>query len=149
MSSEPSPISEREQRWQAVLVAYLEAAEAGGAPGREELLARHPEFAAELAEFLANRDRLDRFGDPLRPIIEAASLATVDSPRQRPGETMVSASLGTIRYFGDYELLEEIGRGGMGVVYKARQVSLKRTVLQTSNFFAGCADFLWSRGISD
>src|SRR5437762_7242821 len=62
----------REQRLQALLVAYLEANDRGQPPDPQALLAGYPEFATELAEFLANRAQLERLAAPLRQLAEAA-----------------------------------------------------------------------------
>jgi eukaryotic-like serine/threonine-protein kinase len=102
----------------SVIAEYLQAVDAGQTPDREALIARHPHLADRLRAYFADQDRLDALAGSVR----APAAATLTLP------PAVAAPLGTVRYFGDYELLAEVARGGMGVVFKARQVSLNRVV---------------------
>jgi WD40 repeat protein/tRNA A-37 threonylcarbamoyl transferase component Bud32 len=126
MTSSSSDASLRDQRVNEVIAAYLEAVDAGRPPDRAEILARHPDLAAELSAFFADQDCFRRLAEPLRPAVPGRPAG--DQPTVAPGPTPAAGPGTHVRYFGDYELLEEVARGGMGVVYKARQVSLNRVV---------------------
>jgi serine/threonine protein kinase/Flp pilus assembly protein TadD len=117
--TEPSQTCEHEGLLDEIVTGYLRAVGAGETPNRHELLARHPELAAELNEFFADQDRLTQLAAPLR---RAAQAARLDGPLNVLTDGLAPGLL------GDFRLLREVGRGGMGIVYEAEQVSLGRRV---------------------
>jgi serine/threonine protein kinase len=95
---------------------YLAELEAGRNPDRQRFLARRPEIAAALAECL---DGL-AFIHAAAPCLHTPNLA----------EAITTAGLGEVepQPLGDFRIVRQIGRGGMGVVYEAVQLSLGRRV---------------------
>ncbi|MFO0952621.1 MAG: protein kinase [Isosphaeraceae bacterium] len=84
----------------------------GERPCLDEYVDRCPEFAAEIREMFPALVEMER--------AEGEALF-VDPPRPAPAAPPLSQ-------VGDYRVLREVGRGGMGVVYEAEQVSLGRRV---------------------
>lgn len=105
--------TERQERLAGILDQYLQSIEQGTPATPERLLAEHPEDAPYLEGYLSSLKLFHRAADGLR--------------ENDPSDGVV-ALLRTGQSIGDYRLVREIGRGGMGVVYEAEQLSLKRRV---------------------
>jgi WD40 repeat protein/tRNA A-37 threonylcarbamoyl transferase component Bud32 len=104
----------------------MERLDRGEAVDREHLLAQHPELAEELQSYFAGCDELEQLGRKGGGGMPALSPSPARRETEVPSESPAAEGVGPC--VGDYDLLEQIGQGGMGIIYKARQRSLRRLV---------------------
>ena len=102
---------------------YLAALEAGGHPDRSAYLERYPELREVLRECLEGIE----LAQSLRPL---APQIPMPQPPLEPNASPL----------GDFQIVREIGRGGMGIVYEATQLSLGRRVALKVLPFAAALD---------
>ena len=119
---------DRETRLANVLQELLETSSTADTVNWEAVIRQHPDLETELRELWATAQVADVFGqaagDPLPERADVDEESSILSVLRRSAAQGGDAPVRV----GDYELLEEIGRGGMGVVFRARQVSLGRIV---------------------
>ena len=113
-----------------VLEDYLAQLEQGNAPDQEALLAAHPDLADELRPYL----------DSLRLLHGATRDLRVNRHTALEQNGEINEQAPTARQIGDYRIVREIGRGGMGIVYEAHQKSLNRRVALKILPFAAVLD---------
>lgn len=123
---ESSAVDSDDPRLVAAVREYMAALEKGAAPSRQEFLDRHREIAGDLAVCLDG--------------LEMVHSAAVKVRRQPPPARPILAAVGPSQPLGDFQIVREIGRGGMGVVYEALQLSLGRRVALKVLPFAASLD---------
>jgi WD40 repeat protein/serine/threonine protein kinase len=100
---------------------------AEGAPDRDQLIEAHPNLADQLRDFLRDDEWMRRLAGS-RPVDSSGGRRPAGWRRDDARSPGTTADAPVSGRFGEYDLLAEIGRGGMGVVYRARQRSLNRIV---------------------
>lgn len=97
-----------------ILDQFLEQRKRGEVVNKDDLIAKHPQYAAQLEACLAGLE-----------FLQGVEKGGVAGPLQR---------------LGDFQILREVGRGGMGAVFEATQVSLGRRVALKVLKFGGVSD---------
>jgi len=120
--------SEQQSRLGVAIAEYLLATDSQQEFDVQAWLDRHADIAEPLQAFIANQSEFHQLlCSSTNSSTARASLALTPNAPASEGTKAACLSLAQ-RRFGPYEVLHEIGRGGMGVVYAARDTQLHRTV---------------------
>lgn len=116
-----------------LIAEFLESVERGEIPDRQQLLDLYPEWHQDLSDFFKNHDRFfvadsgRQSKSTLRQDITLAPTPAEGKSNLVVSETTDSSTFAQ-RTIGGYEIVDEIDRGGMGIVYRAKDLQLDRTV---------------------